>query len=137
MTHIPNPTSTTAADPRLTTEVQKGSPASAAVGHDHSVVTLSDDLLRSLIQAAQILLRATKSATNAHGAFAPSPRLALSTDEASAALGVSKDYFDTHVRPELKVVRRGRKILIPANELERWLERSASRVLDDVEGRRL
>lgn len=65
------------------------------------------------------------------------PRLALSLDEAASALGVSRDYFDEHVRPELKVVRRGRKILIPVIELERWLERSASRALDDVEGHRL
>jgi excisionase family DNA binding protein len=59
------------------------------------------------------------------------PRLALSPDEASAALGVSRDYFDEHIRPELRTVRRGRRLLIAVRELERWLERSASRALEE------
>jgi excisionase family DNA binding protein len=67
----------------------------------------------------------------------PKLRLALSPDEASAALGVSRDYFDQHIRPDLKIVRRGRRVLVAVRELERWLERSASRALDDLEGRRL
>jgi excisionase family DNA binding protein len=63
-------------------------------------------------------------------------RLALSPDEAASALGVSRDHFDEHVRPELRVDRRGRRVLVPVRELERWLDREASRVLDDVDGRR-
>jgi excisionase family DNA binding protein len=55
------------------------------------------------------------------------PRLALSPDEAAAVLGVSRDYFDEHVIAELRVVRRGRRILVARTELERWLERSAAR----------
>jgi hypothetical protein len=43
-------------------------------------------------------------------------------------LGVSRDYFDEHVIGELRIVRRGRRILVPLGELERWLDRSASRV---------
>ena len=35
--------------------------------------------------------------------------------------------------PELRVVRRGRRRLIPVRELERWLEENAARVM---EGRR-
>ena len=58
----------------------------------------------------------------------PAGRLALSPDEASAALGVSRDYFDEHVLDELRVVRRGRRILVALAELERWLDRSATRV---------
>lgn len=54
------------------------------------------------------------------------PRLALSPDEAAGVLGVSRDYFDEHILPELRVVRRGRRILIALAELERWLERSAA-----------
>ena len=42
---------------------------------------------------------------------APLPRLALSPDEAAAALGVSRDYFDEHVAGELRIVRRGRRKL--------------------------
>jgi excisionase family DNA binding protein len=57
------------------------------------------------------------------------PRLALSPGEAAAALGVSRDYFDEHVMPELRVVRRGRKRLVPMRELERWLDIEAARAL--------
>jgi excisionase family DNA binding protein len=55
------------------------------------------------------------------------PRLAVSPDEASAVLGVSRDYFDEHVIHELRVVRRGRRILVAVAELERWLDRAAAR----------
>lgn len=62
----------------------------------------------------------------------PLPRLALSPDEAAASLGVSRDYFDEHVRPELRVVRRGRRVLVSVNELERWLGRSSSLTLEGL-----
>jgi hypothetical protein len=39
------------------------------------------------------------------------PRLALRRDEAAAALGVSPDHFDQHVRHELRAVRRGRVVV--------------------------
>jgi hypothetical protein len=43
-------------------------------------------------------------------------------------LGVSRDFFDEHIKPELRIVRRGSKtILIPIVELERWLDKSAAR----------
>jgi excisionase family DNA binding protein len=58
-------------------------------------------------------------------------RLALSPDDAAATLGVSRDYFDEHIRPELRVVRRGRRVLVAVQELERWLERSATRALEE------
>lgn len=57
------------------------------------------------------------------------PRLALSPDEASAALGVSRDYFDEHVMPLLRVVRIGRRRLIPVRELEWFLDREAARAV--------
>jgi excisionase family DNA binding protein len=57
----------------------------------------------------------------------PAGRLALSPDEAAGVLGVSRDYFDEHVIDELRVVRRGRRILVALAELERWLDRSAAR----------
>ncbi len=57
-------------------------------------------------------------------------RLTLSVDEASAALGVSRDYFDKHVIHELRVIRIGRRILVPTSELGRWIDRSAARLLD-------
>jgi hypothetical protein len=59
------------------------------------------------------------------------PRLALRIpDEAAEALGVSPDYFDEHVRHELRVVRRGRLVFVALAELERWLDRSASLTLE-------
>lgn len=58
------------------------------------------------------------------------PRLALSPDECAAALGVSRTYLDEHVMPELRIVRRGRRKLVPVKELEAWLNRAAALTLD-------
>ena len=58
------------------------------------------------------------------------PRLALSPDEAASAIGVSRDFLDEHITPELRIVRRGRRRLIPVRELERWLSEAAARTLD-------
>jgi excisionase family DNA binding protein len=59
-------------------------------------------------------------------------RLALSKAEAAEALGVSVRFFETSIQPELRVVRRGRRRLIPVRELERWLDREAARALKGV-----
>jgi hypothetical protein len=56
--------------------------------------------------------------------------LALSPDDAAAALGVSRDFLDEHVAPELRWVRRGRRKFVAIRELERWLERSAALALE-------
>jgi excisionase family DNA binding protein len=61
----------------------------------------------------------------------PLPRLALSPDECARALGVSRDFFDEHVMPELRIVRRGRRRLVPVRELERWLSAEAALPLRD------
>lgn len=58
---------------------------------------------------------------------AGSPRLGLTLDEAAATLGVSRDTFDRHIRHELRVVRRGRCLIVPVSELELWLDREAAR----------
>jgi hypothetical protein len=40
----------------------------------------------------------------------------------------ARDYFDEHILPELRVVRRGtRTVLVPVAELVRWVERNAAR----------
>jgi len=57
-------------------------------------------------------------------------RLTLTPQEAAEALGVSRDFFDNHVKPELRVVRRGRLVLVPVRELERWVDANAAGVLD-------
>ena len=57
------------------------------------------------------------------------PRIALTPPEAAAALGVGPDFFDANVAPELRVIRRGRKRLVPVSELERWAAENAERAL--------
>jgi excisionase family DNA binding protein len=56
------------------------------------------------------------------------PRLALTPPEAAYSLGVSEDFFTEHIRPELRCVRRGAKVLFPVSVLEAWLEREAARL---------
>lgn len=60
----------------------------------------------------------------------PVPRLALRPEEAAEALACSRDYFDEHISPELKWVRRGRLKLVAVAELERWLAASSARTLE-------
>lgn len=62
-------------------------------------------------------------------AAAPVQRVTLTPIEAAAALGVSRDFFDEHVKPELRLIRRGRLVLVPVGELERWANASAERTL--------
>jgi hypothetical protein len=57
-------------------------------------------------------------------------RFALSKAEVAEAFGVSVDFVDEHVWPELRVVRRGRKALVPVVELERWLNEAAARTIE-------
>lgn len=56
------------------------------------------------------------------------PRIALTPSEA-AAIGVGPDFFDANVAPDLRLIRRGRKRLVPVSELERWTTENAERVL--------
>jgi hypothetical protein len=58
-------------------------------------------------------------------------RLALSPDEAAAALGISRDFLDEHVAPELRWVRRGRRKFVAIRELERWLELASALTLEE------
>jgi excisionase family DNA binding protein len=55
----------------------------------------------------------------------------LSKAEAAAALGVSVDFFENHVMHDLRIVRVGRRRLVPIKELVRWLDDNASRALGD------
>lgn len=54
------------------------------------------------------------------------PRLALQRKEAAAALSVSGDTFDRHIRPHLRCVYVGGLRLWPVAELERFLLREAT-----------
>jgi len=53
------------------------------------------------------------------------PRVALTRPEAAAALGVSVDHFDRHVRPHLRSVACGKLRLWPVAELQKWAETAA------------
>jgi excisionase family DNA binding protein len=54
------------------------------------------------------------------------PQLALSVEEAAASLSLSRDSFERHVMPELRLVRVGRRLLVPRRELERWIDQSSA-----------
>jgi hypothetical protein len=60
---------------------------------------------------------------------APIPRLALSREEAAAALGMGLTMFSERVQPDLRVVRVGSKVLIPTAELQRWVGENAERTV--------
>jgi DNA-binding HxlR family transcriptional regulator len=58
------------------------------------------------------------------------PRVALRCpDEAAEALGVERDFFNEHIRPEVRLIRRGRLTFVAVRELERWAEENAARTL--------
>src|SRR4051812_36748880 len=74
--------------------------------------------------AADTRVTAPLSTTNSRPA-----RMALTKAEAAYALGISVDFLERHVIHELRIVRRGRRRLIPITELQRWLDSTAARTL--------
>lgn len=64
------------------------------------------------------------------------PRVALTPPEAAAALGVGVTFFDEQVAPELRLIRRGRKRLVPVRELERWADENAECAMADQVAKR-
>ncbi len=73
-------------------------------------------------------------AANDHGSVEVTavrpPRLALSPEEAAEALGVGRSFFYEHVLPDLRVVRVGRRRLVPVKSIEAYLDRNAARAAD-------
>jgi hypothetical protein len=61
------------------------------------------------------------------------PRLALTRQEAAQSLGISIDHYERHVLPELRVVRSGRLVLVPVDELRRWVDDHAALTLHKLE----
>jgi excisionase family DNA binding protein len=57
-------------------------------------------------------------------------KLLYTKREAAELLSVSVDFFEDHVQPDLRLVRKGRLVLIPHRELERWIDANAARTLD-------
>ena len=53
-------------------------------------------------------------------------KLAVGLGEAAALLSVSDDHFREHIKPELRIVRRGKRQFVAVRELERWLSESSA-----------
>jgi hypothetical protein len=68
--------------------------------------------------------------TTAASQWQSSLRLALTPLEAARAVGCSRDFFDEHIGPELRWVRRGRLKFVAIAELEDWLRRNAVLTLE-------
>jgi excisionase family DNA binding protein len=56
------------------------------------------------------------------------PVLALTVEQACAALSVSWDTWRSSIEPEIRLVRLGRRKLVPVTELQRWLDEHAEAV---------
>ena len=54
--------------------------------------------------------------------------MALSVEQACEALGVSWDTWRAYIEPDVRLVRLGRRKLIPVSELQAWLDRHAESV---------
>lgn len=52
----------------------------------------------------------------------------LSVTESCDYLGVGWDFFREYVEPEIAIVRRGRRKIVPKVELDGWLDRNAHQV---------
>ena len=63
------------------------------------------------------------------------PRRALSVGEACEALGISWDLWHEYVEPDVRLIRLGRRKVIPVAELERWLGEHGERVPKHRHGR--
>lgn len=50
-----------------------------------------------------------------------SPPLCLTRQEAAAKLGIGLTLFETEVQPHIKLLRIGRRVLVPVKELERYI----------------
>ncbi len=56
-------------------------------------------------------------------------KLIVSKAEAADMLSMSINSFDRYVMADLKLIRKGRLVLVPVSELERWAEENAERTL--------
>jgi hypothetical protein len=56
------------------------------------------------------------------------PALGLSVEQACAALGVGWDFWREHIEADVRIVRVGRRKIVPVSELRRWLDQHAEAV---------
>ncbi len=89
--------------------------------------------VESLARIGAVLIARISQAIEA-AETTPPQRRALTKAEAADSLGVSVDFFEAHVQPELRLVRKGRKVLIPVGELDRWLSDNAATTLPTQRG---
>jgi hypothetical protein len=54
------------------------------------------------------------------------PAVAVKREEAAEAIGMSLDSFERYCQPELRLIRRGRLVLVPIEELQRWAAENAA-----------
>jgi excisionase family DNA binding protein len=52
-------------------------------------------------------------------------RLLVSRREAARSLSVSLRHFEERIQPRIKTVRSGRRVLVPVEEVERWVRERA------------
>lgn len=57
------------------------------------------------------------------------PAVALELGRAAAALDMGLVFFEREVLPEVRVIRRGSKRLVPVEELHRWARENAERTV--------
>lgn len=53
----------------------------------------------------------------------------VTKEEAAVMLGMGLTSFELYVLPDVKVIRRGRLVLVPVKEIERWADRHADYTL--------
>lgn len=66
----------------------------------------------------------------AHPTFTLQP-IALAKPDAASALGMSVNSFERYVLADVRCIRRGRLRLFPVEELRRWADEHAERLLPD------
>jgi hypothetical protein len=62
-------------------------------------------------------------------ALAPVPRIALTREEAIAALGMSPSTFDRHVKATIRAIGVCDRPFYAVAELQRWAEENSTRTL--------
>lgn len=60
------------------------------------------------------------------------PALALRRSEAAAALGVSLETFDQHMRADLPTVRLGTVVVYPVAAIQRYLDANAESIANEL-----
>jgi excisionase family DNA binding protein len=72
----------------------------------------------------------TSATRQAKPTIAPVPRLALTIEQTCEALGVSWDTWHEHIAGEIRIVRLGRRQLVPVSEIQRWLDTRSETALE-------